>query len=410
VIPQKRIVVNFTVWSQMMRGRAYRLLRMQTWFPHVPLALVVGLIGLAEFLRTSGSVRRLVAWSARGHSLASSAAQGLDIPGIRGVPHEAIGVLLLIVAAGMLWRSRLAWVLAFLLTLAAVILELSPISKTSAPFTAFSILLLIVLLLFRRSFSRVSLATGTLFALTGVLFALGYGVLGTYVLGAGFNPPIRNVVQAVYFAVVTMATVGYGDVTPRTPETQLFTVSLIILGLAVFATSLTAIVGPLIDSRMAKLLQPKRKRMKRASHIIVIGDGPLARSTIKALAGRGLQNTAIRLARRPDETDPPEDLIVGDGSDSEVLHGADIAQARAVLALSEDDSFNAFVILAAKEMNPSVRTVVAVSNAGNARRMARVHPDVVLALPQIGGELLAMALGGEEVKADALIDQLLRLG
>ncbi|MGH8260677.1 MAG: ion channel, partial [Steroidobacteraceae bacterium] len=301
--PPTRIVVNFTVWSQMMRGRAYRGLRMGLWFPHVPLAMVVGLIGLAELLRTSGSVRRLIVWSASGNPLVSSAEQSLDIPGIRGVPHEAIGVLLLVVAIGMLWRSRLAWVLAFLLTLGAVILELSPLSATSKPFIVFSVLLLIVLLVFRRSFSRASLATGTLFALTGILFALGYGILGSYVLGAGFNPKIHDFVQAVYFAVVTMATVGYGDITPRTPETQLFTVSLIILGLAVFATSLTAIVGPLIDSRMAKLLQPKRKRMKRASHIIVIGDGPLARTTIKALSARGLQTTAVRLVRRPDDTD-----------------------------------------------------------------------------------------------------------
>lgn len=407
--PPKRIVVNFTVWSQMMRGRAYRMLRMRAWFPHVPLALVVCLIGIAELVLASGSVRRLILWADSDNTLVSSVG-ALGLPGIRGVPQEAIGALLLIVGVGMLWRSRLAWVLAFLLALATLTLELSPLFTTSTSLIVFSILLLVALLVFRRSFNRASLATGTLFALTGILFALGYGILGSYVLGAGFDPKIHNFIQAVYFAVVTMATVGYGDITPRTPETQLFTVSLIILGLAVFATSLTAVVGPLIDSRMAKLLQPKRKRMKRNSHIIVIGDGPLARSSIKALSGRGLQVTAVRLARRPDDTDPPEDLIVGDGSDTEVLQGADIAQARAVLALSEDDSFNAFVILAAKEMNPNVRTVVAVSNAGNARRMARVHPDVVLALPQIGGELLAMALSGEEVKADELVNQMLKLG
>ncbi|MGH8258264.1 MAG: hypothetical protein ACREUG_01085, partial [Steroidobacteraceae bacterium] len=69
-----------------------------------------------------------------------------------------------------------------------------------------------------------------------------------------------------------------------------------------------------------------------------------------------------------------------------------------------------FVILAAKEMNPGLRTVVAVSNPGNARRMERVHADVVLALPHIGGELLAMALSGEEVRADELVNQVLKLG
>jgi voltage-gated potassium channel len=382
---------------------------MRFWFPHVPLALVVGVAGLTQVLLTSGSLQRLIALTGGSKSIVSVAG-GLDMPAIRGVPQEAIGVLLLVVGAGLLWRSRLAWVLAFLLTLLTVSLELSPLSTASHSLVFFNALLLVLLLLFRRSFTRASLATGTLFALTGILLTLGYGVLGAYVLGADFTPKITNFVNAVYFAIVTMSTVGYGDITPRTAEARMFSVSLIVLGLVVFATSLTAIVGPLIDSRMMNLLQPKGKRMKRASHIIVVGDGPLARNSTKALAARGLQVTAVRAARGLEDAEQPEDLVVGDGSDTEVLHNASVEQARAVLALSEDDSYNAFVVLAAKEMNPTARTVVAVSNVGNTRRMMRVHPDVVLALPVIGSELLAMALSGEEIKADALISQLLKLG
>jgi voltage-gated potassium channel len=339
-----------------------------------------------------------------------SVAGALDMPAIRGVPQEAIGGLLLLVGIGLLWRSRLAWVLAFLLTLATVSLEFSPLSSASHSLVLFNVLLLALLLLFRRSFTRASLATGTLFALTGILFTLGYGVLGAYVLGADFSPKITNVVNAIYFAVVTMSTVGYGDITPRTAEARMFSVSLIVLGLVIFATSLTAIVGPLIDSRMKKLLQPKRKRMKRTAHIIVVGDSPLAHNATKALASRGLPVTAIWAQRGSADTELPEDLVIGDGSDTEVLHTASIEQARAILALSDDDSYNAFVVLAAKEMNPGARTVVAVSNAGNTSRIMRVHPDVVLALPVIGSELLAMALSGEEIRADALINQLLKLG
>ncbi|HEX5460292.1 MAG TPA: NAD-binding protein [Steroidobacteraceae bacterium] len=97
-------------------------------------------------------------------------------------------------------------------------------------------------------------------------------------------------------------------------------------------------------------------------------------------------------------------------SDTETLHRVNTAGARAVLALSEDDSYNAFVVLAVKELNPNVRTVAAVSNTRNTGRVARTRPDVLLTLPQLGSELLAMALSGEEIKADALISQLLKLG
>jgi len=393
--------------ERLARNRATRFLRASSWFPHVPLAILVGATGLLQILLTSGSLKRLLA--ARGHSIVSLAG-GLGIPEIRGAPQEAIGGLLIIVGIGLLWRSRLAWVIALLLGLATVALELSPLSTASRALEIFSVVLLLLLFVSRRSFTRVSLTTATLFALVGVLATLGYGVLGSYVLGSGFTPKISNFIDAVYFTVITMATVGYGDITPTTADARLFTISLVVLGLAVFATSLPAIVAPLIDKRMKNFLQPRRRKMKRASHVIVVGDGPLARDAARALTARGVQTTAV-LAQKPDpEADQPEDFVVGDGSDTETLRRIHIAEARAVLALSDDDSYNAFVVLAAKELNPNVRTVAAVGDTRNTGRVARTRPDVLLTLPQIGGELLAMALSGEQIKTDALISQLLKLG
>ncbi|MGA7541334.1 MAG: NAD-binding protein [Steroidobacteraceae bacterium] len=402
-----RLPTAFPVWMQMARNRLARLLRASAWFPHVPLAILVGATGVLQILLTSGSLQRLLATG--GHSIVSLAG-GLGLPEIRGAPQEAIGGLLILVGIGLLWRSRLAWVIAFLLALATVALELSPLSTASRALEIFSVLVLLLLLVSRGSFTRLTLATATLFALMGVLVTLGYGVIGSYVLGSGFTPRITTFVDAVYFTVVTMTTVGYGDITPHTSDARVFTVSLIVLGLAVFATSLPAIVAPLIDKRMMNLLQPRRKKMKRASHIIVVGDGPLAQDAARALAARGLQTTLV-LSQKPDaDEDQPEDFIVGDGSDTETLRRIDIAEARAVLALSQDDSYNAFVVLAAKELNQKVHTVAAVSDTRNTGRVARTRPDVLLALPQLGGELLAMALSGEEIKADALISQLLKLG
>jgi voltage-gated potassium channel len=408
MIRKARLPMAFPLSVQMARNRLARLLRANVWFPHVPLALLVGATGVLQILRTSGSLQRLVATG--GRSIVSLAG-GLGVPEIRGAPQEAIGGLLILVAIGLLWRSRLAWVIALLLAAATVALELfSPLSTASTSLEVFSIVLLLLLLISRRSFTRISLATATLFALMGVLVTLGYGVIGAYVLGSGFNPKITNFVEAVYYTVITMSTVGYGDIVPRTGEARLFTVSLVVLGIAVFATSLPAIVAPLIDKRMMNLLQPRKRKMKRASHVIVVGDGPLAQDSARALAARGLQVTVI-LAQKPDvDADPPEDFVVGDGSDTETLRKINVEEARAVLALSEDDSYNAFVVLAAKELNPNLRTVAAVSDTHNTGRVARTRPDVLLALPQLGGELLAMALSGEEIKADALISQLLKLG
>ena len=397
------------IWLRKEQHRITRLLHTRAWFPQVPLALLVGAQGLLHILLASGSLRPLLQEIATPPF--STLASGVRVLQIGAASHIGIGILLVLVAIGMLWRSRLAWMLAFLLTLGVVTLEFSPLASASRLLQLFSIIQLLLLLAARRAFTRASLATATLFALSGLLLTLSYGIIGSLFLGSGFNPHITSFTNAAYFSVETMSTVGYGDITPVTSEARVFTISLILLGLGVFATALPAIAGPLIDKRLMNLLQPRsRGKMKRVSHIIVVGDGPLAHDTSRALMARGLQVTSIVAEKPPEGEEHTDDILVGDGSDTEILRRADIAKARAVLALSEDDSYNAFVVLAAKEMNTEVRTAAAVSDTRNTARIARTRPDVLLTLPLLGGELLAMALSGEPINTDALITQLLKLG
>lgn len=405
----RRFHLGLPTRARMAWVRLHRTLRMGLWFPRVPLALAVGVAGFAQLWPSLGSLEQLVSFLSVPPQDVDVLSGGLDALAIHGASQELIGSLLVLLSLGLLLHSRLAWVLTLFMTAAAVGLQLMPQATPHTGIVVYNVALLVVLFLARDSFQRSSLATGTLFALVGVLLTMGYGVLGSYALGLEFSPQITDFSSALYFTVVSMSTVGYGDITPHSAEARMFTISLIVLGLVVFATSLTAIVGPLINKRMMNLLQPRKRRMKRADHVIVVGDTPLARNAVKALSSRGIQATAIWSTRPPEGVDVPEDLVIGDGGDGDVLQSAGVAVARAVLALGENDSDNAFVALAAKEANEKVRTVLAISDAGNMRRVRHVRADAVIALPVIGGELLAMALSGEQINPDQLLEQLLRL-
>ena len=407
---KRRLRLRTLTELRIARAQLAQSLRLNVWFPQVPLALAIGLAGLLQLLPVFGSLQDLIAIVPVPARDLSGISDGFKTLAIRGVSQELVGSLLILLSVGLLWRSRLAWVLTVLMTAASLALQIVVPSTGSKVLIGYGLILLVSLLLARRSFQRASLAIGTLFALIGVLLTMSYGVLGSYVLGRGFTPTIGNFNDALYFTIVTMSTVGYGDITPKTPDARLFTASLIVLGLVVFATSLTTIAGPVIHSRMMNLLQPKRKRMKRSDHIIVAGNNPLARNVIKSLESRGIQVTAIWSVAPQTGGEAPEDLIVGDATDMEVLESAGVKQARAVLALLDSDSDNAFVSLAAKDANPDLKTLLAVNDAHNMDRMRRVKPDAVLALPVIGAELVAMALSGEEIKTDHLLEQLLRLG
>lgn len=335
--------------------------------------------------------------------------EGFSTLAIHGIPQFAVGMLLLVMSLGLLWRSRLAWVTTMLVALAAVVVQLVASGWRYPLEAGYNLALLLALLAARRHFNRSSLATGTLFALTSVLLTLGYGVFGAYLLGTQFHPKITGAVDALYFAVVTMSTVGYGDIVPVTPEARLFVVSLIVLGLVIFATSLTAILGPLMNNRLIALIQPRRSRMDRSNHYIIVGDTALARNSFKELKARGQKLTLVLPRQVEEGVYPQADILVGEGSDLEVLRKAGAERAKAVLALGDDDSENAFVVLAVKEIGEGIRTVAAVSDARNLSRVKRVQPDLLLAPQVLGGELLAMALSGEAINSETLFNQLLHV-
>lgn len=303
---------------------------------------------------------------------------------------------------GLLWRSRVAWLMALLLAIAATLNTLLGRHNQDS-LAIYFLILLVALLLAWRHFDRSSVAASTLFALTSVAMLLMYATFGAFYLGSEFKPPIHGLITALYYAMVTMSTVGYGDITPQTGEAKLFTVSIIVLGVAVFATSLTAVVGPLVSQSLGRIVNRKGTHMKRENHFVVVGNTPLAVNTWRELSKRGLPVTRI-LREAPGEH-TSIDTVIGDPSMTDVLREAGADKANAVLAMLVDDSENAFVVLAVKELAGNARTVAAVNDARHLSRVKLVQPDVVIAPQVLGGELTAMLLAGEQVTPDFVMQR-----
>ncbi|MGH3553522.1 MAG: NAD-binding protein [Mycobacterium sp.] len=318
------------------------------------------------------------------------------------LPPLLIGGGMLIMAGGLLLRSRLAWTMAMLLIVTgAASLVLGRHSHAHLLLGYFA-LVLVALFVAWRQFDRSSVAASTLFAVTSVAMLVMYATFGAYYLGREFRPQITDLVTALYYSTVTMSTVGYGDITPQTPEAKLFTISVILLGVAVFATSLTAVIAPMVSNSLQRIVNRKRPRMKRENHFVVIGNGALAINTARELIRRGHPVTRL-LRKAPDDIDIRDseiDMVVGDPSNIDVLQEAGAQHAEAVLAMMLDDSENAFVILAVKELGGGARTVAAVNDAANLSRIKLARPDVVISPQVLGGELIAMLLSGEEVTPD----------
>ena len=86
-------------------------------------------------------------------------------------------------------------------------------------------------------------------AVLSIIFALAYGIGGSYLLRAEFDG-IETWTDAVYFTVVTYSTLGYGDMFPLSTNARWFVVSMVSIGIGSFFTALTVLLGPLVEHRL----------------------------------------------------------------------------------------------------------------------------------------------------------------
>jgi voltage-gated potassium channel len=255
--------------------------------------------------------------------------------------------------------------------------------------------LLGTLLWTKTYFARRTILASLLFSVSGLLAVLAYGVFGSFLLGKGFHPEILDLNTAFYFTIITLSTVGYGDIVPVTAEARWFAMSLLVIGLGAFASVIASAVGPKISGELNRLFNPKKNTMKPKDHVILVGEGAIARNTAEELKRRNVAFVQIMAAKAGAATgQPANEFIEGDATNDGILHQAGILHARMIIAAREDDGENAFISLVAKDLNPNIRVLAVASSQCSIRRLKLAKADIVFSPAAVGSRLLADLVEG----------------
>ena len=359
-----------------------------SFWPHWPVAAAIVTGGALNVLRSFNSEHLPFSQVSPFMGLEKSLA-------ILGSSTQAIlGVGLVLVGFGLFRRLSTAWSFAVILLL--ITLGVNLVQQHWGAWIIFPGVMLLVMIPLKRYFNRQTKLANYTISLTSVFGILAYGTFGAYLLGNGFQPAVHDLTTSFYFTIITLSTVGYGDISPTTPETRLFVVSLLVVGLSVFATAIASVLGPAITKRLGHILSPEGGRIKLENHIILAGEGTIAANTAVELEKRKL--SFIRIRSRIENAIPPgEGDIIGDPTDEAVQLKAGIRKAVMVIAAGDNDGDNAFITLLAKDLNPEVR-VLAVANAINAiRRLKLARADLVFAPAAVGSRLLANLAEGDRI-------------
>jgi len=361
---------------------------MSLW-PQFPLAIVLALVGFLNILDGFRvPIRTFEQIQALGGLAGSLSALG-------GTAQIILGLMLVLAGIGLLWRLVSAWTLSVFLLVITV--GVNAARENWGLSLALQALLLGVLLWTKRHFQHRTILASFLFSVIGILAILVYGTLGSLLLGNDFRPPIHDLTTAFYYTIVTLSTVGYGDIVPVTVESRWFAMSLLVVGLGVFASAIASALGPKIFGELQRMFNPKEKAMELKDHVILVGEGAIALNTAKELKHREVPFVQIVASEADTMGGKEHQVIEGDATDDAVLRQVGIQHARMVIAAREDDGENAFIALVAKDLNPNVKLLAVASTALAIKRLKLARADLVFSPAAVGSRLLADLVEGNQI-------------
>ncbi|MDT7577171.1 MAG: hypothetical protein QOH17_3504, partial [Pseudonocardiales bacterium] len=182
-------------------------------------------------------------------------------------------------------------------------------------------------------------------------------VASVVVLQAGYVKPDGShmtIVDAVYFTVETLATVGYGDFNFAGQDTWLRVYAIGLMGGGAVLTAIVfALVTQLLVSRRIEGAFGQRRVGATRGHVVVVGLGTVAIEVVEELVAAGRRVVAIdrdeagRHHARARALGVP--IVIGDATDTEVLDAANLVGAAAVAVLTSDDFVNVETGLVVRE-------------------------------------------------------------
>jgi voltage-gated potassium channel len=226
-------------------------------------------------------------------------------------------------------------------------------------------------------------------AVLGALVAVG--TMGYHTLEA------MTVLDALYMTVVTVSTVGFGEVQPLSPRGRAFTIGLILVGVSTMAWVAESTVAVLLDENIHHAW--RRRRMERvidrlSNHYIVCGYGRMGAQIGRELTRRGLAFVVIERDHAVLERLRLNNIlhVEGDATSDRALLTAGVTHARGLATALSGDADNALVVISAKGLNPRLQVVARASGRETEEKLLRAGADRVVTPYTIGGQRMALGL------------------
>lgn len=330
--------------------------------------------------------------------------KSLGVLKLLDIPKVMLACALILLSIFMYLGVRIAWCVSLILLATIIFLDVAVYQQMDFQ-SYFSFILAIGLLMSWRAFPHHSLTSAGFVAFICILSLLLFSMLGSLYIGDEFKPHITTLMDAFYFSIVCMTTLGFGDIVPISTNARIFTLTVVILGITVFTTSIVYVMGFLARGTRDIV---KKRIAKMHNHFIIIGSSALASQLEKGLREQGKPVIAICTDKSKASYDAQANIIEGDPTDLKTLLSANIAKASWVVTLSESDAENTFILLTIQECsNVDAKLITIINQDENRDKISRLRPDMLFSLASLGKEIMMKVLCGESISSSDVTDLLL---
>lgn len=221
------------------------------------------------------------------------------------------------------------------------------------------------------------------FALLLVFGTLGYMILLKV-----------SLVDALYMTVITISTVGFGEVGTTSELSELFSVLMIFLGVGVVGYAFTTVVAMLVEGRLVDLWKGSKMDKKISAldeHYIICGSGELADVIIDKFTKEGLDFLVITDDRADLDNYSHHDILVieGQATEEEVLEKAGISRAKGLIAALTSEVDNIVTVLTARHLNKDIYIIANSTSKSGSQKLMKVGANKTMSAIEISGKRIA---------------------
>jgi voltage-gated potassium channel len=227
-----------------------------------------------------------------------------------------------------------------------------------------------------------------------VIAAMGFYVLESY---SGWN----DVLNAFYWAMITLSTIGYGDITPNNPNARLF-----VTGVAAVEVFLTAYLVSVVITVVQETAQHRQLGTLGTDfrdHIVVLGYSAVGQAAVRELLADE-QKVAVVTENATEVatihnlgSDKQLFVTYGPPGEPEILKRVNVAVAHSVIVSTGEDTTTLVAALNVRAMNPKIRIVVSVGRPELKQTLRAAGVTYVASPSDMGGRLCADAAFRPEV-------------